>query len=121
MQRVLVVFVLAFAAAFPAAAQVLYGSLTGNVHDAAGAIIPGASVKLSNMGTAQEFTEQTNEAGSYTFSNLSPGTYELTVGARGFRSLTQRGIAISVNEVRRADVALEVGQLNESITVDATQ
>ena len=121
MQRVFAVFVLAFAAEIPVAAQVLYGSLTGNVHDAAGATIPGASVKLSNTGTAQQFTEHANEAGSYTFSSLSPGTYDLTVGANGFRSLTQRGIAISVNEVRRADVALEVGQLNESITVDATQ
>src|SRR5260370_41925695 len=104
MQRGFVVFVLAIAATFPAAAQVLYGSLTGNVHDAAGAVVPGASVKLVNMGTAQEFTEQTNDAGSYTFSSLSPGTYDLTIGAKGFRALTQRGVAITGNVVRREDV-----------------
>jgi hypothetical protein len=95
MQRVIFVFLLVFAAAFPLAAQVLYGSLTGNVHDAASAVVPGASVKLRNLGTAQEFTEQTNGAGSYTFSNLSTGSYDLTIGTNGFRALTQRGIAIT--------------------------
>src|SRR5258706_10553979 len=121
MQRLVLIFLLALTAALPLAAQVLYGSLTGNVHDAAGAVVPGASVKLVNMGTAQEFTEQTNDAGSYTFSSLSPGTYDLTIGAKGFRALTQRGVAITVNVVRREDVTLEVGQLSESITVDAGQ
>src|SRR2546423_6188507 len=121
MRQYLLVFVLAFAARIPAAAQVLYGSLTGNVRDAAGGMVSGAAVKLRNVGTGQELTERTNDAGSYTFSSLSSGTYDLTVGAVGFRSLTQRGISISVNDVRREDVALEVGQLSESITVQAGQ
>ncbi len=121
MRRVVFLLLFALAAAFPVAAQVLYGSLTGNVRDAGGAVIPGASVRLRNTGTAQELSEQTNDIGSFTFPNLSPGTYDLTIGANGFRALTQRGVGITVNEVRREDVTLEVGQLNESITVDAGQ
>src|SRR5260370_30996471 len=100
MQRGFVVFVLAIAATFPAAAQVLYGSLTGNVHDAAGALVPGASVKLRNLGTAQEFTEQTNGAGSYTLSNLSPGSYDLTIRDNRVRPLPQRHLPLTLHAIR---------------------
>jgi len=60
MLRLAFAFLLCFAASFPLAAQVLYGSLTGNVQDSAGAFVPGATVKVRNLGTAQEFTDQTN-------------------------------------------------------------
>ncbi|MBI1787101.1 MAG: carboxypeptidase regulatory-like domain-containing protein [Acidobacteria bacterium] len=119
MRRVLLALVFVLAAAAPAAAQVLYGSLTGVVHDSAGAVIPGASVKALNVGTGQEFSSLTSDAGGYTFSNLTTGTYDLTINANGFRALTRRGIAITVNVVRREDVTLEVGQLTESVTVQA--
>src|SRR6266704_6150414 len=119
MNRMIVVLAVALSAALPVAAQVLYGSLTGVVQDSAGSVVPGASVKVRNADTSQEFTAQTNDAGGYTFSNLVSGAYELTFSASGFRPVTRRGIAISVNTVRREDVALEVGQVNESVTVQA--
>ena len=119
MNRLVVVLAVALSAALPVAAQVLYGSLTGVVQDSAGAVVPGAAVKVRNTGTSQEFTAQTNDSGGYTFSNLVPGTYELTFGASGFRPVTRQGIVITVNTVRREDVALEVGQVNESVTVQA--
>src|SRR5688572_7720497 len=109
MNRYFVALVITFSAAAPVAAQVLYGSITGVVQDSAGALVPGASARIHNVGTAQEFTTQTNEAGSYTFPNLQPGTYDLAINANGFRALTRRGITITVNTVRREDVALEVG------------
>ncbi|MEX2261708.1 MAG: TonB-dependent receptor [Bryobacteraceae bacterium] len=119
MQRLVVFLLCAVLSAAPAAAQVLYGSVTGVVHDAAGALVPGAAVKLTNTGTAQEFSVQSNDAGGYTFSNLPPGTYDLTISASGFRTSTRRGIAVTVNVVRREEVTLEVGQVTESVTVDA--
>ena len=112
---------MAVAVRVPVAAQVLYGSLTGIVHDAAGAVVPGASVQLRNTGTSQELTAQTNEVGSYTFSSLPPGNYDLTITANGFRTLTKRDILITVNIVRREDLTLEVGQVSESVTVAAGQ
>ncbi len=115
----IVVLAVALSAALPVAAQVLYGSLTGSVQDAAGAVVPGAAVKVRNADTSQEFTAQTNDAGGYTFSNLVSGTYELTFSASGFRPVVRRGIVITVNTVRREDVGLEVGQVNESVTVQA--
>jgi hypothetical protein len=121
MHRILTTLLVSVAASIPAAAQVLYGSVTGIVHDQGGAVIPGAAVKLVNPGTAQEFAELTNDAGSYTFPTLPPGAYELTISAKGFRPLTQRGLVITVNIVRREDVTLEVGQVNERVTVEAGQ
>ncbi|MCI0366424.1 MAG: carboxypeptidase-like regulatory domain-containing protein, partial [Phycisphaerales bacterium] len=73
MQRFCLALFLAVAVVFPAAAQVLYGTLTGTIHDSAGAVVPTAAIKVQNVGTAQEFTAQTNELGGYTFTNLAPG------------------------------------------------
>ena len=78
----------------PASAQVLYGSLTGSVLDSGGALVPGATVTVRNTGTAQELTAQTNDVGSYTFSNLIAGTYDLTITASGFRPVTKRGLPL---------------------------
>ena len=119
MKRIAAALVIIVTAVAPAAAQVLYGSLTGIVHDAAGAVVPRASVKVRHSGTAQEIATLTNDVGSYTFSSLPPGTYDLTINAVGFRTLTQRDIVITVNVVRREDLTLEVGQVSESVTVTA--
>ncbi|MCC6368929.1 MAG: TonB-dependent receptor [Bryobacterales bacterium] len=113
------VVLLTLAVGVPGMAQVLYGSLTGIVRDPAGAVVPGASAKLRNAATAQEFSTVTNDAGSYTFVNLPAGTYELTVSAAGFRTLAQRDIVITVNTVRREDLTLEIGQVTERVTVEA--
>jgi hypothetical protein len=120
MRQIFAALSFVFAALQPATAQVLYGSLTGIVHDSAGAVIPSAVVKVVNPGTMQEFTTTTNEVGSYTFSTLTPGSYNLTINAKGFRSLAQRDIDITVNIVRRQDLTLEVGQVNETVTVEAS-
>ena len=119
MRKIFATVLLAFAAAHPLAGQVLYGSLTGIVHDTAGAVIPSAAVKVVNPGPAQEFSTITNEIGSYTFTTLPQGAYNLTIGAKGFRTLVQRDIVITVNTVRREDLTLEVGQVNETVTVEA--
>jgi hypothetical protein len=115
-----VLLILILALSLRMQAQVLYGSLVGAVHDAAGAVVPGATVTVTNLGTAQTLTVITNNAGSYTFSNLLPGTYDLTVTAPGFRTHTRRALPVAVNVVRREDVMLDVGQVTESITVQGS-
>jgi hypothetical protein len=115
----LAVAMLAIFSGGSAHAQVLYGTLVGTVHDAAGAVVPSAEVTVTNTGTSQSLTSQTNDSGGYTFSNLIAGSYDLKVSAKGFRPLVRRSIAITVNVVRREDVALEVGQVTESVTVQA--
>src|ERR1700693_2112828 len=119
MNRLVAVLAVALSAALPVAAQVLYGSVTGIVQDSAGSVVPGAAVKVRNADTSQEFAAQTNDAGGYTFSTLVSGSYALTFSPSGSRPVTRRGIVITVNTVRREDVGLEVGQVNESVTVQA--
>jgi hypothetical protein len=101
-------------------AQVLYGSIVGNVTDSSGGVISGASVRAVNRGTGQTVETTTNEAGIYTFQNLVAGTYDLTVSQSGFATFTQQGIALNVNTVQRHNVVLQVGQVAESVTVEAS-
>ncbi|MFN7923291.1 MAG: TonB-dependent receptor [Bryobacteraceae bacterium] len=121
MSRLAVAVVALAASLTPASAQVLYGSLTGTVTDSGGAVVPGATVTARNTGTAQEVVAQSNDVGSYTFSNLLPGTYDLIFNKTGFKAVTKRGLPITVNVVRREDSVLEVGQVSESISVEAGQ
>src|SRR4051794_18359607 len=60
-------------------AQVLFGSMVGNVSDASGASIPGAAVKITQTATNQVFNTTTNESGGYTVANLPAGTYQVEI------------------------------------------
>ena len=68
-----------------AQAQVLYGSLTGNVTDASGAAVPGAKVEALNVGTGVSKQAVTDDRGTYLFSDLQPGTYKVTICGTGLR------------------------------------
>ena len=87
---VLLVLLLTVAAVFwpsTAAAQVLYGSLTGSVTDSSQAAIPGASVQALNTGTGVLKQTTTNPAGIYSFSDLLPGVYKVTISSGSFRTV----------------------------------
>lgn len=100
-----------------ARAQVLYGSLTGTVEDATGAVVPNATVTVTNPDTGATRETTTDSQGRYSIFNLLQGRYDLKVTAPGFRTVQKSGIEIRVNEVTREDVRLEVGQVAESVTV----
>src|SRR5688572_30586895 len=104
-----------------AGAQVLYGSLVGNVHDETGAAVPGATISVRNKetGTARETT--TDAAGAYRVDTLVPGTYVITIQLTGFRTFTRADIPVTLNTTSRADARLQVGQLTESVTVSGEQ
>jgi hypothetical protein len=97
--------------------QVLYGTILGSVRDPSGGTVPSANVKITNNATGQVRESKTNESGLFTFSNVLPGEYDLEVSVTGFRSFVQRGLIVTINTVSRVDVALQVGQLTEAITV----
>lgn len=100
-------------------AQVLYGTLVGEVTDQSGAVVPGASITLTHANTGQSRETITDDAGRYTLGNLLAGRYDLKVSRDGFSTLTQAGIEITVNNISRADVRLEVGQAAQQVTVQA--
>ncbi len=106
------------AGAAPAMAQGV-GSIGGTVVDTSGAVLPGVTVTLTleggGVGSGQ--TAVTNEQGAYQFTRLVPGTYSVRAELQGFRSVEQRNISVNSDQVSRADFKLEIGTLEESITV----
>lgn len=98
-------------------AQVLYGSLTGNVADASGAAVPGAKVDAVNQANGVTRQVSTDDRGTFQFIDLQPGNYKVTVSAASFGTSVLDGIPISSNTVRRLDVKLQVAQVSESISV----
>ncbi len=104
--------------ALPLAAQT--AQITGRVMDASSASIPGATVTVINTETGVEHEFQTNELGYYTAPLLQPGSYRVTVSADGFRSVVREGVTLDVSQVARLDISLDVGQVNEQITVQGS-
>jgi hypothetical protein len=99
--------------------QLIQGTIDGNVTDASQAAVAGAKVGATNQDTNFTRDTTTNSTGLYTIPTLPPGTYTLTVSAPGFQTYTRRGVVVTSETVTRADVALTVGQLNETVTVEA--
>jgi len=100
---------------------VLYGSVIGTVSDQTDAVVPNTTVTLTSKDTGATRTTETDGAGRYSFVNVAPGTYEVKVAAKGFRTYAQQNLEVTANTVARAEFKLEVGQLTETVSVDATQ
>jgi hypothetical protein len=100
-------------------AQILYGTLVGNVTDPSGLPVVGAMVRAEHSGTGLTRETKTNERGGFLFSDLQPGSYAVTVYADAFAPLTTTGLQISANAVTRADTRLELETLAEAVTVVA--
>jgi Carboxypeptidase regulatory-like domain len=102
-----------------AAAQVLYGSIVGNIMDDTRGAVPGATVTITNTETGASRDVVSDATGRYSFPAVQPGTYQVTVKVDGFRTFTRQDVAVTLNSVARVDIALQVGLLNESVTVSA--
>ncbi|UCF38525.1 MAG: TonB-dependent receptor, partial [Acidobacteriota bacterium] len=98
-------------------AQVLYGSIVGNVTDQTGGTVPGADVSVTNQNTNRVQSAITNQLGAYSFTTLIPGSYTLKVTMPGFREYVETDVLVTVNNVARHNVALQIGQVSETITV----
>lgn len=108
---------LALALAAPAHAQRTTGTITGTVKDSTGAVLPGVSVSVSGPNIVGTQTAATNEHGFYRFLNLPPGEYQLSYALTGFKTLTRKGIRVSVGGTLEQDAALDMTQLSESVEV----
>src|SRR5215475_7797694 len=95
------------------------GALTGTVTDPTRAVVQKAKVTLRNYGTGTTLTAVTNQDGSYRFSLLPPGEYQLAVEAVGFAPLLVRHLMIQITEVRRIATQLAVSGVREDVVVDA--
>jgi outer membrane receptor protein involved in Fe transport len=108
---------LVLALAASAHAQRTTGTISGTVKDTSGAVLPGATVSVSGPNIVGTQSTVTNEHGYYRFLNLPPGEYQLSYALKGFKTLTRRGIRVSVGGTLEENVALDMTQLSESVEV----
>jgi hypothetical protein len=94
-------------------------SIVGTVTDPAGAAVPNAKVAITNIETGLARSTTTNSTGSYAAHELAIGHYRVRAEAPGFKAYEQTGITLQVNDTIRADLSLQVGQVQESVTVEA--
>jgi Carboxypeptidase regulatory-like domain len=96
------------------------GALTGTVTDPSGAVITGATVTITNIGTGQSRTTTTDANGSYKFSLLPPGNYSVKFSAAGFKTADVPSVTVNVTETPVLNRSLAVGAQSEQVTVEAT-
>ncbi len=101
------------------AGQAVTGSVLGTVTDSSGAVVPGAKVMITAVDTSISRSAETNASGFYSFPQLEPGRYRVTVEREGFRKAVKDGLDVLVNTTVRADLELTPGALSESVSVTA--
>jgi outer membrane receptor protein involved in Fe transport len=94
-----------------------YGTVSGAIKDPSGATVPNASLKITNLATGVTVTAVTLSDGKYLLSNLAPGTYEISTEVPGFKRYVSSGIEIHVSDRLVLDIALQLGQVQETVTV----
>ena len=98
-------------------AQANAADLRGVVRDATGAVVSGATVTARNPATSTTKDATSNEEGAYQIVSLPPGVYEVTVEAPNFKKAVLPAVTLTVGQSADLDVALEVGQVSEIVTI----
>ena len=95
------------------------GGLSGTIVDPSGAAIPNATLTISNPSVGYTQTVTSNGAGVYTFADLQPATYQLTVSAKGFSDATVSGVIVAAARMTNLKIAMKVGAATETVEVSA--
>ena len=114
----IVCLVLVFAGAGVADAQQFTGGVRGLVRDANG-VIPGVTVSLTNEATNISREVTTNDVGQYSFPAVAPGTYTLKTQLTGYKTFESKGLTVGTQQFITLDLLMEVGTVEESISVTA--
>src|SRR5580693_428872 len=99
--------------------QSTYGSISGSVADASGAIVTDANVTLTNVGTGEKRTQSSGADGLFTFVNLFPGQYRIDVEKQGFKHFVRSAIVVEVQQDSHIAAALQVGEVSQVVEVTA--
>ncbi|MFB3153328.1 MAG: carboxypeptidase-like regulatory domain-containing protein, partial [Candidatus Acidiferrales bacterium] len=91
--------------------------LLGTVTDPTGAVVPGASVELTHIGTNRTFTTSTNASGNYVLPQVTSSIYRLSVSMQGFRTTTIGEIKVDVAKSYTFNVSLEVGAITQVVEI----
>jgi len=99
--------------------QTTTASISGEVRDASGAVISGAALTITNVETGLVRTTTSDATGRYRVQNLAVGSYQVEATFSGFKSVTRRGITLTVGQAAVVDVLMEVGAVTERVEVTA--
>ena len=114
------VLLLIICAAVSTPGQTIFGRISGTVKDSNGAAIPNATITITNLATNLVRTASTDEDGFYTATNLPVGTYTVAAVGKGFKKAEEAGIALTADGRLTIDLALEPGQVTETVQVSTS-
>ncbi|MCP9496634.1 MAG: carboxypeptidase regulatory-like domain-containing protein [Pyrinomonadaceae bacterium MAG19_C2-C3] len=122
MKKILVTIIFAFTICLAPAsfAQTSRGTVSGTLTDETGAVIPNASVTLTNTATNVARTTTANEEGFYRFDAVDLGTYFVQIAASNFGTVTRTGVIVNANQTSTIDAQLTIGTQAETVEVTAT-
>jgi hypothetical protein len=121
LDRVMLVAMLLGVSALPAFGQIDRGAITGRIIDSSGAVVPSATVTITNKATGVAVTTSADADGEYQVLTLIPGTYTVKATAAGFESVLRDDIHLHVQDLLSIDFALKVGSVNAEIVVTARE
>lgn len=98
-------------------AQGYEATITGVVTDTSGAVLPGVTVKATNLKINVTASAISDETGAYTILSLRPGIYEVRVELPGFKTYVQSKVTLEVDQVARIDAKMEIGEISEEVQV----
>jgi len=119
MRRTVILAIGLLGAALGIASAQTGGQITGEARDPSGALVPNASVTVTNTATSVARSTTTNTAGIYSFPGLTPGTYDVKVAVVGFDTIVKTNIELQVQQTARVDFTLAVGQSTQTVEVSA--
>jgi hypothetical protein len=115
--RCLAVLVLTSALSLAGFAQVERATITGTLTDNNGAVIPDATVRVTEESTNETKVLETDSAGQYTASQLTPGSYAIEAEKTGFTKHINKGFVVQVGQTARLDIVMEVGSVSQSVEI----
>ncbi len=118
-KRLLLVSLAVLGLAASALGQGATGQITGRVEDAAGAVVPGASVTVTNLATSAQRQATTGEEGGFAVPLLQPGRYKVEVSANGFKRVIVEEVEVNVTQTATVNLKLEPSTVEETVTVTA--
>ena len=112
--------ILTFVLSLGALAQTYTGSIGGTITDSTGAAVPAAQVTIRSPKNNSTLRTTATEAGSFLVPFLQPGTYEVTVGAKGFKEFVETGVTVQISQPVRLEIKLTVGDVSERVEVTSS-
>ena len=120
-RQFIVVFLMVLAAQLCFGQTSNQGAIVGTVLDSSGAVIPNAEITVTNVDTGVSQHATSNATGNYRFSFLVPGNYKLSAKSAGFKTKLVTNVTVTVGQLLREDMTLDVGAASEETTVSATE